>query len=143
MSHIRITSVSRHHRTFITSNNISTFHNSIIYRYHISTKSVSQRYHIIIMSDSHQYHIDITSISQRYHLSITSLSHKYHNNITTNFIRYHITTTTVSNRYHISITTISQLNLSHTTSASLPEAQLIAYYLCAPPGRSTYRILPP
>ena len=27
------------------------------------------------------------------------------------------------------------LNLSHTTSASLPEAQLIAYYLREPPGR--------
>ena len=29
-----------------------------------------------------------------------------------------------------------KLNLSHTTSASLPEAQLIAYYLREPPGQT-------
>ena len=34
---------------------------------------------------------------------------------------------------------IAPLNLSHTTPASLPEAQLIAYYLREPPGETPNR----
>ena len=123
--------------------------------YHIGITEVSQRYHVNIISVSHRCHIGITEVSHQYHICIAWVSHLYSIGLTSVSHRYHKVISTVPHRYHTTIkTSVShqchigtpqadifippppatrRANLSHTTSASPPEAQLIAYYLREPP----------
>ena len=155
--HITITSVSQHYHNGITtiSQRLIVIIASVSHRYHRSNTFFHiKQINTSSTSISHQYQYDFTSISQ-YPISITSVSHRgaagdfflHGTSRETSRATSRATSRPTSNATSrtmsratsratsISITTISQLNLSHTTSASLPQAQLIAYYLREPPRK--------
>ena len=134
----------RHHITHQA--NISTFRNRITalsHRYAIIHRHITSTVHNSVTPISHQYNNTIKTISQQYHTDITSVSHRYHIGAPQADLFYMgrprdatqcpTNTSRTQSRAMSRAKSRAMLNLSHTTSASLSEAHLIAYYLCEPP----------